>query len=136
MTVNYLYGVGDDHHVWRTEPGMHGDWRRFTTGTKVNEILFHGDTMYGAGYSDYAVYQTSVISGGSWTKVVDALSKEVTSLAYSNGYLFGVIYYEVWRTKPHGEWKKFIGCCVERIIIVGDIIYGTAQQATGDKPEG
>ena len=63
-------------------------------------------------------------------------SKEVTSLAYSNGYLFGVIYYEVWRAKPHGEWKKLVGCCVGRIIIVGDIIYGLAEQATGDKPKG
>ena len=131
MTVKYLYGVGLDNHIWKTVP-EHGPWKTFANdGTNISKIIFNEDIIYGVG-TDNAVYQTSAIastsSGGSWTKVAPA---KVTNLVYSKGYFFGVgTDHMVWRmTKPHGEWKKFTGCCVHRIIIVGDILYGIKRVA-------
>ena len=49
--------------------------------------ITHGDIIYGIGSDDqfsHAVYQTSAISGGPWTKITNPY---VIDLAYSNGFL-------------------------------------------------
>ena len=75
--VSYLYGVGSNHHVYRTVPN--GSWSKFTCGD-FTTIIIHGDLIYGIGTNN-AVYQTSATSGGSWTKIT---APYVTDLAFSN----------------------------------------------------
>ena len=86
----YLYGVGKNQ-VWRIQPCKlcSNTWTKFTDdgAVGVTKIIIHGDIIYGIGSDDqfsHAVYQTSAISGGPWTKITNPY---VIDLAYSNGFL-------------------------------------------------
>ena len=133
-SVSYIYAVGIDFYVHRTIPKgsiPYNTWRKFTDGTLVTKIIVHGNSIFGIGKDDNAVYQTSAIFGGSWTKVANAF---VSDLAYSNGYLYGVSSsWNVWRTVPNPDltdqdlWSEFTpqgGTSVTKIIVHGDTMFG------------
>ena len=127
---DYIYGLRDDHKVWKIPTRGGRNWTKVSNSGMINQIDVYMGYIYGVGMNENeggriggsSVYRMS-INGGRWSKIVGCC---VYQISVSDGFIYGIglnnAVYKV--SAGGGNWSKFVGGSVKHICAYKGTVYG------------